>query len=234
MAVRMRQMILMVFTLALSDTTMATDDKPTTYDRVSLNASAETEIPNDLLTAVLFMQREGSDATRLAADVNQSIEWAVTEAKQLKQIKVRTLEYRTHPVYGKQTLTGWRVRQSIRLESADASALSDLVGRLQQRLAVESITYRLSLERRQQVENELIQQALDAFSERAKLIANRLGRPEYRLVHINVGNVSSPPRPMYRSAAVSLQAEAASAPTIEPGTQTVEIQVHGTIELAVQ
>lgn len=229
-----RQTVLMVFALTLSCAVLATEDNPQTYDRVSLSAGAESEIPNDLLTAVLFMQREGNDASQLATEVNLSIEWAVIEAKKLAQVKVRTLEYRTHPVYSKQTLTGWRVRQSIRLESADASILSDLIGRLQERLAVDSITYRLSPERRRQVENELIQQALDAFSERAKLIAERLGRPEYRLVHINVDSAGAMPRPMYRSAAVSLQAEAVSAPSIEPGTQTVEIKVNGTIELTVQ
>lgn len=233
-AISVRQTVLMFFALVLSGALLAAEDEPLSYDRVSLSAGAESEIPNDLLTAVLFMQREGSDASQLAADVNLNIEWAVAEAKKLAQVKVRTLEYRTHPVYSKHTLTGWRVRQSIRLESADASALSDLVGRLQQRLAVDSIAYRLSPERRREVENELIQQALDAFSERAKLIAERLGRPEYRLVHINVGSAGAMPRPMYRSAAVSMQAESVSAPAIEPGTQTVEIEISGTIELTVQ
>jgi predicted secreted protein len=92
----------------------------------------------------------------------------------------------------------------------------------------------LSPQRRRQVENELIQQALDAFSERARLIAGQLGRPDYRLVHITVGGRDDTPRPRYQSAVMSMQAEAASVPSLEPGTQTVEIQANGTIELTVQ
>ena len=213
--------------------TAVAGEKPLTYDRVSLSAAAETEVPNDLLTAVLFAQREGSEAASLAPEVNRAIGWGVTEAKKMPQVKVRTLEYRTHPVYNKQTLSGWRVRQSIRLESADASLLSELVGRLQKRLAVDSIAYRLSPERRQQAENELIQRALTAFTERAKLIAEQLGRTKYRLVKVDVNTSGGVPRPIYRSA-MAMQAEAAPSPTIEPGTQRVQVQVSGTIELRVQ
>lgn len=215
-------------------TVVAAEEKPLTYDRVSLSAVAETEVPNDLLTAVLFAQREGSEASRLAQEVNRAIDWGVEEAKKVPRVKVRTLEYRTHPVYNKQTLSGWRVRQSLRLESADASILSELVGRLQTRLAVDSIAYKLSPGHRRQAENELIQQALAAFSERAKLIADQFGRPEYRLVKIDVNTGGTVPRPLFRASAMAMRADVAPPPAIEPGTQTVQVQVDGTIELRVQ
>ena len=207
--------------VVLASAAVAEEDKPLTYDRVSLSAAAESEVPNDLLTAVLFAQREGSEASRLAQEVNRAIDWGVEEAKKVPQVKVRTLEYRTHPVYNKQTLSGWRVRQSIRLESADASLLSELVGRLQKRLAVDSIAYKLSPERRRQAENELIERALAAFTERAKLIAKQLWRPEYRLVKVDVNTGGTVPRPVYRSATMAMRADAAPSPAIEPGTQTV-------------
>ena len=220
--------------VVLSSAGVAAEEKPLTYDRVSLSAAAESEVPNDLLTAVLFAQREGSEASRLAQEVNRAIDWGVEEAKKVPRVKVRTLEYRTHPVYNKQTLSGWRVRQSIRLESADASLLSELVGRLQKRLSVDSIAYKLSPERRRQAENELIERALAAFTERAKLIAKQLGRPEYRLVKVDVNTGGTVPRPIYRTSAMAMRADAAPPPAIEPGTQTVQVQVNGTIELRVQ
>ncbi len=226
--------LLALLGVVLVSTAVAAEEKSLTYDRVSLSAAAETEVPNDLLTAVLFAQREGSEASHLAGEVNRAIDWGVEEAKKVPQVKVRTLEYRTHPVYNKQTLSGWRVRQSIRLESADASLLSELVGRLQKRLAVDSIAYRLSPERRRQAENELIQQALDAFTERAKLIAKQLGRLEYRLVKVDVNAGGTVPRPIYRASVMAMRADAAPPPAIEPSTQTVQVQVNGTIELRVQ
>ncbi len=226
--------LLALLGVVLAGAVVAEEDKPLTYDRVSLSAAAETEVPTDLLTAVLFAQREGSEAARLAQEVNQAIDWGVEEGKKVPQVTVRTLEYRTHPVYNKQTLTGWRVRQSIRLESADAPLLSELVGRLQERLAVDTIAYRLSPEVRRQAENEMIQRALVAFTARAKLIAGELGRPEYRLVKVDVNTGGATPRPVYRSAAMAMRVEAAPPPAIEPGTETVRVQVSGTIELRVQ
>ena len=48
----------------------AADDKPLTYDRISLQAGASAEVGNDILVAVLFAQREGDNAQELAAEVN--------------------------------------------------------------------------------------------------------------------------------------------------------------------
>jgi predicted secreted protein len=204
-----------------------------TYDRVTLSASAESDVPNDLLSAELFIQREGADAAQLAREVNAAVEWALEQSKKIDTVKMRTLDYRTHPLYKEQMLTGWRVRQAISLESADTSALSDLVGVLQERLALDSIAYKLSPAQREQAENTLIQSALASFMRRAKLITEQFGRSEYRLVNLDVSNSGvMGPRPMYRNAMV-MRADAA-APAIEAGSQTVKVQVNGVIELKVQ
>ncbi len=205
------------------------------YDRISFSASAQSEVDNDLLSAELFVQREGSDAARLAKEVNQDIEWAVSEAKQIAAVEVRTQGYRTHPVYMKQHLSAWRVRQSIQLKSADTSALSDLIGRLQGRLAVESVGYELSPEVRADAEDRMIQKAIAAFSRRAVLVTEKFGRPGYRLVNVNITSTGSVPRPMYQSRAMAMSMEqAVPAPTLKPGTQTVRVTVDGMIELKVQ
>jgi predicted secreted protein len=204
-----------------------------TYDRVSVDASAEAQIPRDRLSAVLYAQRDGQEAAPLAAEVNRLIDWGVGLAKQTAGIEVQTLDYRTQPVYNKQTLTGWRVRQSIRLTSADFSALGTLVGKLQQRLAVADIGYELSPAGRQAMEDRLIQQAIERFTARAQLVAQALDRPGYRLVSMDIGSGGAPPRPMYRGAAVAM-AEAIPSPVLEPGTETVQVRVSGTIELRVQ
>jgi len=211
---------------------LADSDGHDAYDRVSLGAQAEDEVENDLLSAVLYSQREGEDASHLATEVNKAVEWAVAEASKVPQVQVQTLEYRTDPVYDRQTLKGWRVTQSLRLRSADTARLSDLVGRLQQRLAVENITHELSPQARERAEDALIRQALDAFTRRAKLITEQLGRPGFRLVDMNVQTSADVPRPMMRGMAMARMAE--SAPTLEPGTRTVRVQANGTIELQVQ
>ena len=69
---------------------LAHSEKPQ-YNRVSLNESAQTEVDNDLLVAVLFAQAEGRDAPAPADEVNRMMDWAVAMAKSHAGVKVQTL-----------------------------------------------------------------------------------------------------------------------------------------------
>jgi len=203
-----------------------------TYDRISLAASAGREVQNDLQIATLFSQHEGPDAAALADAVNREIRDAVEQARAVSGVKLQTSSYNTSPIYRDRQLTGWRVRQSLRLESGDATALSDLVGALQKRLRLESIQYAVSEDTQREVEDELITEALAAFQARAKLITGALERPGYRIVSLDIdtGGVRPPPMPYMRAMA----AEAAPAPPVmEGGTQRIEVSVTGSIELRV-
>jgi len=203
-------------------------DEESHYDRVNLSASASDEVENDLLVAVLFEQREGQDPASLAAQVNRAIAAGLERAKRIPGVKVQTLDYRTTPVYRKAVLSGWRVRQSIRLESRDTAALGRLIGDLQASLQVQSIDYRISEERRARAEDGLIKRALAGFGQRAKLIAGELGRPGYRVVSLNVATQGAPMQPMRLR---MMAADAMAAPALEPGTQQLNVSVSGTVEL---
>jgi len=204
-------------------------EQETHYDRISLSASASDDVENDLLVAVLFEQREGQDPASLAAQVNRAIAAGAERAKRVPGVKVQTLDYRTTPVYRKEVLSGWRVRQSIRLESPDTAALSRLIGDLQSSLQVQSIDYRISEERRARAEDGLVKEALAAFGHRANLVAAALGRQGYRLVTLNVVTQGRPPIQPMRMRLMA--AQAVPPPALEPGTQQLEVSVNGTIEL---
>ncbi|MEJ1353820.1 MAG: SIMPL domain-containing protein [Candidatus Sedimenticola sp. (ex Thyasira tokunagai)] len=202
-----------------------------TYDRVTLSATAGEEVENDTLKAVMYIQKEGRDTERLTREVNRAVSSAVEQAKKREGIKVQTLDYTTNPVYKKSTISGWRVRQSISLESHDSSLLSKLIGTLQKQLEVGSVAYTLSPERRQVVENQLISEALAHFSERAKLISSEMGRSGYRLVEMSINSGShAAPRPIPMRARL-LEMSSAAPPTLEAGTRRVEISISAMIEL---
>jgi predicted secreted protein len=219
---------------AMTTTSAAAHDATPTFDRVSFRVSATKEVDNDTLVVVMYHQRNGQHPTSMADDVNRTIAWAVELARQSSGIKVQTLQYRQEPVYRNQSISSWRVRQSIRLESNDVTTLSRLVGALQERLSVASLRYTISPEVRRNVEDELITLALGRFGRRGKLIADELGRSDYRIVAMDVTTSGGSPAPV-RMRAVSAMAESSSvtAPTLEPGVQSVTVQVSGTIELEV-
>ncbi len=199
------------------------------YDRINLSASAQQQLQNDTLIATLYAEEEGSDAVQLADSVNKKIRWAVDFIKKHRQIKLQTSAYSTSPVYKNNKIIRWRVRQSITLETRDMTAGSELIGRLQNRLALQSMQFAVSPEARTRADDALISEALSAFERRAKLITEQLKRKRYKIVNINI-STSGGARP-YRSYARAAVMESVAAPAIEAGEQTVQVNVSGNIEL---
>jgi predicted secreted protein len=210
------------------------DDNTLHYDQINLTAEASQETDNDTLVALLAAQQEGSDPAVLGDSVNRLITEAVDEAKKDPEIKLQTLGYQTSPRYQQQRLIGWRVKQSLRLQSRDGEKLSQLISRLQSKLALESISYSVSDERRRSAEEALISQALEAFQQRAQLVTERLGRKTYRLVEMQIHTSSQQVRPMRMRAGMMSLDEAGASPSLEAGTQTLRVEINGRIELQLE
>lgn len=224
--------------LLFSSALVAGDSEPLTYDRISLSVSVEEQVAADRLVAVLAAQREGTSAAKLAAEVNTLVDWALAQAQAESRIESETLDYATNPMYTKGNLSGWRVRQEIRLRSREDPALGELVGRLQERLLLESIGYEVSDGRRKEAQEGLIRAGLDAFNARAQLIAKQMGQRRHRLVEMRVETDGDRPVPIFRRmSAAPAMADAGGAPPaprIVAGKQTIRVQVSGVIELQVQ
>ena len=225
-------MVISSLWLALSATAGA--DEQLRYNRVSLNESAQTEVDNDLMIAVLTAQAEGRDASVPADEVNRQMDWAVALARSLPEVKAQTLGYSTHAIYNKSKIRGWRVSQSLRLESRDSRILGDLIANLQEQLRVQSLGYQVSDEQRRRHVGELTETALARFQSRAGAIAKAMGRSGYRLVQLHINDGRHAPTPVARGMMMeAARADASVAPArIEAGTQTLSVSVNGEIELS--
>ncbi|MCU7886433.1 MAG: SIMPL domain-containing protein [Candidatus Thiodiazotropha sp. (ex Lucinoma annulata)] len=212
---------------------LATEQKPH-YDRINLSAQAAIEVDNDTLIAVMYAQKEGNDLALLTDSVNQLVTEGVDKAKRSAGIKVQTLSYQTSPVYQQQRLTGWRVRQSIRLESLQSDKLSTLIGELQSSLALESLSYAISPAQRQKVEESLMLQAIDEFQRRADLVTKQLERSQYRLVEMVIQTSDKSIQPMRMRANMMALEGASVAPTLQAGSQNVRVEINGIIELQLE
>ncbi len=226
-------MLRIVSIIALLLTTVAAyaDSHEPVRNLVSLAVSAQEEVDNDLLVIRLFTEQEGREQAPLADTVNQTMAWALAAAKQVKSVKAQTLDYQTYPVHNEQQLVGWRVRQSLRLESADKAALTSLLGTLQQKLAIESLGYEVSREIRETVEARLIEVAIKRFTSRAQNIAKAFGRTTYTIVNVNIDAHGNQPQPIpYAGSMRAMKSDVAN-PSIETGQQALEVGVSGTVEL---
>ncbi|MBW9258557.1 MAG: SIMPL domain-containing protein [Candidatus Thiodiazotropha sp. (ex. Lucinisca nassula)] len=229
-ALYLKSCLILIATI-ISVTPLHADQSERQYDLVQLNAYATMEVDNDTQIATLYAQREGTDLKDLTDQINGLIADAVKTAKQRSDIKVSTLGYRTSPRYHQQQLIGWRVRQSIRLESTASSAMSSLLGSLQSTLALESLSYTISTNKRQTAEESLTAQAISAFRKRAEQVTEQMGRSRYRLVEMNLQTIDHSPAPYAMRANMMAIEGRASAPTLEGGSQTLRVDANGKIEL---
>jgi predicted secreted protein len=201
------------------------------FNLVTLNAQAEREAPNDVLSAVMAVEAEGVDPAVLADSVNRSMQKAIAVAQGYRAVRARSGSYQSFPVHDRNRIVRWRVRQELRLESSDFAAAGELIGKLQGALVIASMALGVSPEARRQAENALTVEALAAFEERARVVRDAMKSKGYRIKDLQVSGagVSRPPMPFQARAAMAESSVAA--PAIEAGTSRLVITVSGTVQL---
>ena len=202
------------------------------FNRITISASATDELTNDRMIVQLTARSENRSSATAANSVNKDMSWALSKLKQYPNIKSSTLNYRTFPKYREQKIVGWQVEQGLRLETEEPGLLAAVTGELQEKLKVRNMQYEASASKRKEKENRLITQAIDAFEERAKIVASSLQARHYRLVNMRIDTQNRQqvfPRmeAMVRSASNDARLPA----VIQAGTQTVTVTVNGEIEL---
>ena len=198
---------------------------------VDLSAEGHARAPNDLATAEAYVEYSGAEAADVAAQVNRSIAAALETAKAHPAVRVKTGGTSTWPVYANnaRTISAWRMRSTLRLESDDIAALSTLAGVFQRTLAIANLQLQPAPETLAKASDAAAVEAIAAFRQRAALIADALGKG-YRIKHLSI-NTQGQPAPMYRARAMAAEMVAASPAPIEAGDASVTVHANGTIEL---
>jgi predicted secreted protein len=194
-------------------------------NRVSFQVAATRQVANDRVEALLVASAEASDAADCASQVNDAMTWALDRARGKTGVSVYTSGYSTQPLYDEGRLRRWRARQELVLSASDPEALTELVGKLQERLALQAFTFSVSDERRRKTEDALIEEALAGFGKRADLIRRSLGARAWRIDEVGIDAGRGGPVPRLQ------QARMAEGVAVEAGTSRVQVQVRATIVL---
>lgn len=198
---------------------------------VELSTEARRPAMNDVVHATLAAEATGATPAELSRQINGLIADALKKAQKYPSVKTQSAGTSTYPVYSKGgEIESWRMRSEVALESGDNAAISELLGTLQLSLGVTSLTLSPSAETRKKVENETLLDAIAAFKERAKVIADALGKP-YRIKQLSVHGSGQPVQPMFRAAAKSMMSDAAAPMPMESGETQISVNVSGQIEL---
>lgn len=203
------------------------------FNLINLNATASTEVANDQVTSVIQVMLNGTDPTKLGQQVNQRSNQLLEKIKAYDSVKSQTTGYQTRPMYKDSQIVSWQVSQQIRLHSHDFTQMSELLGDVQALGTVQSIEFSLSDGLIETTQNELMQQAISKFRDKASLIQQQFNEPGYRLVNMSVNTSGySPVYRMENQMMMSADMSSKSAPAaLEAGSNKVSVDVHGQIQL---
>lgn len=197
---------------------------------IDLSAQARQLAANDLARATVYVELQGTTPAAVARDVNAAIARALQTAKAYPAVKTRSTGTSSWPVYDKdgRRIGAWRMRSELRLESPQTQDISTLLGRLQEQgVSIGEVVLELAPQTRQQAENVATLAAIQAFQDKARLVAQAMNKPwRIRQMSINAGQPEGGP-PMMRMKAMA----ADSGAPMEAGESAITVQITGQIEL---
>ncbi len=201
------------------------------YDQISLQAIAAQKVANDVLVATLIVQENGNNPATLANKVNDKMRELLDTSAQYKAIDSHTTGYNSRPFHEKGSVKSWKVSQSITLTSKNFEQLGQLISETNKLATVQSMSFRVSNSLFKETKALLLKEAILNFRNKAKLIADQFGKSNYRLVHINIDKNQA--QPSYRMERTMMMSDVASSapPALSAGTNKVQVNVNGTIEL---
>lgn len=216
---------------------------------LSLSATEQTDLKQDLLQASLRIEVDGKDVKKVQDEINAAMKKALDTTKDAKEVKTSTGQYNVYsydpnpqpptPLNQKerQARMIWKGSQTIELQSKDQAQLLELVGKIQELgFAMNGLNYTLSPEQSEAYRDNLMTAALKKIQTKADIAAKALGKSGYEIVEVNVDGASPiPPMPvMYKAARMEMATDAVAgmaAPVAQAGEQTVSLSVNARVVL---
>jgi predicted secreted protein len=209
------------------------------YDVVSLAATAEREVEQDLISITFVTIQSGPDSAKVQEELvrytNETLE-LVKPLKKGQQLRVETGGMTVQPRYGKKsTIDGYVGRSTIVVSGTDMKTISGLTGTIKG-MSVEGIEFSVSPGLSKRVLKKLTLEAIENFQEKALEVSTAFGAVTSKMINVNVN--SGQGRNNYRNVRASAMALSASAAPeagggvmAEGGKETLQASVNGSVQL---
>lgn len=205
-------------------------------NHVHLSVSGQRVVVNEEIRVTLATEHRGRNPTELAQLANEDLAWATDLIAKKKSVSVATGSYQTFPMYEqkRQEKPTWQLVQEVVIRSESFSDVTELLGQLQTRLQIRGTQFFVTPATRRSVENELIEEAMAAFHDRAAVIGRSMPSSQYEIVNINVdtGTSGRPDHRMQRNVAAmeTMPMESSVvAPTVAAGQATIAVHIRGSV-----
>lgn len=205
---------------------------------VNIQAEARTEVAQDTVQFVLFVQKEGKEQVEVTKEVNEVLAQALEQAKQAaedKDIDISTGAFSVSPRYNDEgEISTWQARAELVLRSELIDDTAEIAGDLSDLLSIARIDFSLSDQARTQQEDQLTETAIQAFEDRAQLMAESLGYDYYLLKELTLDSsatVYSPRSQAPQGAMVMASAAEQEKLAVAAGQEEVSVTARGAIHL---
>ncbi|MCC5612247.1 SIMPL domain-containing protein [Nostoc sp. CHAB 5834] len=203
----------------------------------TLNLSAEVKemAAPDQMQVTLAVERSGKDLASANKQVLEVTAEALRQAKAAGLPDAALDQVSTSQTYDeKGKPTGWRVRAQVELAGSDFEPVSQLSGRLAQKMELVDVSFGLSRAKRAEVQGRLLTASAKAFMEKARTAAVALGYRTATVKEVNINENGFIPRPMpmmkARAGAFEMAADMPPVPTSGSNVE-VSVTTSGQVEL---
>lgn len=197
---------------------------------LSISATEQKEVQEDLLVANLVMSVENVDSSVVQSEINSAMQKALAEVVKVPGIDSNTGSYQVYETRDPRTKEKkWQGRQTLVLKSKEAQSVLDMVGKIQGAgFTVSGLNYMLDPQTARTLQDELLEAALLRLQKRAARAAKALGKTKAELKDVTVQDENNQyPQDgpsVYRMQAASF-AEKAAPPVAQAGKTTVSLTV---------
>ena len=199
-----------------------------------ISATEQREVDQDLLIANLRIESQDKDNRKVQNEVNTAMAKALEMAKDYADVKAITRGYNVYEYDlngGKRDTRRdmvWKGSQSVQLKSKNAEELLELAGKIQEAgFVMGGLNYTLSPALAAQIQDEMLEAALEKLQNRAKRAATALGKKGAELKEIQTQGQYAPPQPVYARGEMMAMDSAVkmAAPVASPGETTLNMTV---------
>lgn len=196
-----------------------------------ISATEQQDVAQDLLVSTLRIEVEDADSSVVQDKINKAMKAALDEVAKAEDVKAQTLQYNIYKTTVPRTKEQvWRGSQSIEVKSTNAESVLRVTDTLQDlQFLSNGLNYTLSPAKAADIQDSMMEAALEKLQARADRAAKALGKSSATLVEVNVSGGHLPsPVSMYRGVHMEMAAMKSAdvaPPVASAGETTLDLTV---------
>lgn len=210
-----------------------TSSQQDTTHKVYFSISQSDYFNNDRVSITFSAFAQDKNPQVVANSINTQMQNATSVLKHSTHIKLETGNYQIIPVYNKnRDVVAWRGQQTLSLNMPNLPGLVKTLTKVQPFLRYQSMSFGVSETQRQKFINQLTQEAIKAYQQKANMIATSFRAQNYRITEtrINTPHIPTPYKARSAMMADTLTTTQIS-PTLKQGQTKLTVSINGQLEI---